>query len=265
MTIYYRRYCAAKYHRIPMRVRRLLLFTCSLVLASPVMAQGGLSRTCTYVGPSSSMMHLSFPAVSITGHGEVRMVPADNTRSNRPCWQVIRGESTVLIDEGLGVHLSVADNICGSTPQFFIYDAEKIYSIYPAYYTSGQLTQGPMVRRSGAVVAVTTARCGKPPSEFRFAARKILRRAPATQHGRLREVNAGDEFSVFFSARVVIGDKSYRLISDDPAQEKAWFRARRQGVEQARIEDEQRRYNQAVGAIIGMLLLGSKPPEDSQK
>jgi hypothetical protein len=76
------------------------------------------------------------------------------------------------------------------------------------------------------------------------------------RYNRLRATTAEAAFTDFFSGRVVKEDEKYKLVSDDPAQEEAFYRRITANYNAGVRAEQQRALNFALGAVVGMLMLG---------
>ena len=240
----------------------LLLLLMFFLAPSRALADGRISNNCLPVSSSETMVHPSFPAVTYDIHRQLRYVSEEKGfLTNRPCFGVIRDESAVVFD-GSWVYMTAKGDVCSALPVFIFYNAQDLYGVYPSYVSTGQLTRDPMVQRIAAAIAITSKRCGVTPVEMKFIARRARRdfvSAPQDRRGRynrLRETTAEAAFTDFFSGRVVKEADKYKLISDDPAQEEAFYRRITANYNAGVRAEQQRALNFALGAAVGMMMLG---------
>lgn len=239
------------------------LFLLALLVWTPALVHAKSVRDyCVGLPGNQQMVRLVFPLVRIRySKIEFRqeLVKEMTVRGYQECKASHVRPFVIENEFPVGEGMSVEGDICGPSPKFIIYSVRQLRDLYPGYSVNGRVSPDPMVRYISIALAATMKRCGgAKPEQMRFAAR-IVDRLPDDVHfaaikGKIKK--APFVKNDFFSGTVFL-KQGLRIVNDDPEQEAAFLKEQGARLDAAQRGAEEKARRQAVGALLGPLLLGA--------
>jgi hypothetical protein len=246
--------------RLPLAA--LLAGALALSAGSPACARerSKSSNECVPLTNSGFYVGVRVPVVSLSSHDRPILVTrTEGFVSKRACDArdtkalVHKNEHAVLLRED-GALMTVEGDICAAVPRFIFYDARGLRDILGTHGSSLQ----PMAKRIAAALTITKQVCGAQPEELQFVARKLVELPHKTvyqaRNGKLKRVSF--DHQDFYSGRL-FPLKGARLVSDDLDQERLYWAGEDRRFNAAEDAMHTRQMRQAVGALVGMMVLGA--------
>jgi hypothetical protein len=232
-------------------------------VASPAQARhrADPAIVCLPLGVSGHYVRAVFPLVLVKNWNVATLVskPADvpwlvqcDDRYYSPF--IRENEQPAMIHDA-GTYLTVEGDMCAPTPKFIFYDAPDLTQIFGYRDVRGD----PMAVRVAAALAIVKARCSTPPREIQIVARKVVPLQQQLIYRARTDRRVKDipfEHEDFYSAHLSTKEGAV-LVSDDAAQEARYWAHEDQRISVQQQQARQREMRQAIGALLGMILLGA--------
>jgi hypothetical protein len=219
------------------------------------------SNECVPLNDSGFYVGVSVPVVSLGNYERPTLVTrTEGFVSKRACDArdtkalVHKNENAVLLRGDIAL-MTVEGDICADAPKFIFYDARELRDIHGMHGSSLQ----PMARRIAAALTVAKQTCGAQPEELQFVARRLATLPQTTVYqARIGKLKGGASFDHedFYSGRL-FPLQGARLVSDDAEQERLYWAGEDRRFNAAEDAMHAREMRQAIGAALGMMLLGA--------